>query len=342
MAATIQQIAERAGVSRGTVDRALNHRGRIRPEVAQRVQKAAQELGYVTRSQKRLAASGGGYRKTIGVITQLSGASFMIAIRRGLQEAMRQLEKQGVRVLLCEGEGVDGPEQLRLIDSLIGQRIDALALMPVECEEVRRRLAQLSAAGMPVVTFNSDIVGAGRCCFVGLDNEKSGRVAAGLMGMVLHGQGRVLGITGSFSNSAGSRRIDGFVSGLKAGFPGIELAGIQSSFDRTAEVERCILQAMAAYPDLGGVLVVSGGQAGVVQAFRQLRPAHRPFVILYDLTPKNARLLQEGVADLLIDQDGYTQGYRALSLLGEKLLWNKDPEREYMYTDIAIKTKEAL
>ena len=31
MAVTIQQIAEQAGVSRGTVDRALNHRGRINP-----------------------------------------------------------------------------------------------------------------------------------------------------------------------------------------------------------------------------------------------------------------------------------------------------------------------
>ena len=37
MAVTIQQIAERAGVSRGTVDRALNHRGRINPEVAEKI-----------------------------------------------------------------------------------------------------------------------------------------------------------------------------------------------------------------------------------------------------------------------------------------------------------------
>ena len=36
MAVTIQQIAEKAGVSRGTVDRALNNRGRINPEVAKR------------------------------------------------------------------------------------------------------------------------------------------------------------------------------------------------------------------------------------------------------------------------------------------------------------------
>ena len=33
MAVTMQQIADLAGVSRGTVDRALNNRGRIRPEV---------------------------------------------------------------------------------------------------------------------------------------------------------------------------------------------------------------------------------------------------------------------------------------------------------------------
>ena len=36
MGVTLQQIAEAVGVSRGTVDRALNDRGRIKPEVAER------------------------------------------------------------------------------------------------------------------------------------------------------------------------------------------------------------------------------------------------------------------------------------------------------------------
>ena len=39
MAVTLQQIAEAAGVSRGTVDRALNNRGRIRPEVEERIKR---------------------------------------------------------------------------------------------------------------------------------------------------------------------------------------------------------------------------------------------------------------------------------------------------------------
>ncbi len=45
MAVTLQQIAEAAGVSRGTVDRALNNRGRIRPEVEEKIKKIAREMG---------------------------------------------------------------------------------------------------------------------------------------------------------------------------------------------------------------------------------------------------------------------------------------------------------
>ena len=46
MAVTAQQIAELAGVSRGTVDRALHNRGRVNPEVAARIRQIANELGY--------------------------------------------------------------------------------------------------------------------------------------------------------------------------------------------------------------------------------------------------------------------------------------------------------
>ena len=46
MAVTAQQIAELAGVSRGTVDRALHNRGRVNPEVAAKIHKIAAELGY--------------------------------------------------------------------------------------------------------------------------------------------------------------------------------------------------------------------------------------------------------------------------------------------------------
>ena len=46
MAVTIRMIAEKAGVSRGTVDRALNNRPGVNAEVAAHVRRIAKELNY--------------------------------------------------------------------------------------------------------------------------------------------------------------------------------------------------------------------------------------------------------------------------------------------------------
>lgn len=45
---TIQMVADKAGVSRGTVDRVLNNRSHVSPDVYDRVMAAIQETGYLT------------------------------------------------------------------------------------------------------------------------------------------------------------------------------------------------------------------------------------------------------------------------------------------------------
>lgn len=345
MAGTIEQIAELAGVSRGTVDRALNNRGRVNPEVAKKIEQIADELGYVPKQRRKAAnaKAAADHKKRIGVVTQLSQSSFMLQVNRGIEEASGKLADQGIEVLVKENGSVDETEQMNAIAELEAEGIDALAIMPVECDPVRVKLNELiEEKKIPVVTFNTDIVGTKRSCFVGLDNRKSGRSAAGLMGMMMRGKGRVLAVTGYFSNSAGSRRVDGFVEELKKSFPEMELVGVQSSFDHTEEVERIIVNAMSAFPDLEGIFVASGGQAGVRRAFEKLNLKERPYVIIYDLTPKNERALQEGTVDFLIDQEGYDQGYRALTILADMVRLGRLPEKEYMYTEINIKTKYNL
>ena len=189
------------------------------------------------------------------------------------------------------------------------------------------------------MAFNTDIIGTKRNCFVGLDNWKSGQTAAGLMGLMMHGKGKVLGITGYFSNRAGSRRIDGFIEETRKQFPEMNLIGVQSSQDDAKEVEQIIVNAMKIFPDLKGIFVASGGQEGVKAAFDELNLEKRPYVIIYDVTPENVKALNEDTVDFLIDQEGYEQGYRAVSILEECLKHGSLPEEEYQYTEISIKTK---
>lgn len=341
MGVTIQQIAERANVSRGTVDRALNNRGRINPEVAERIMQIADEMGYVPREKRKNAVKKKNIK--IGVITQLAKASFMLEINRGIQQAREELKDWGVEILLKEGLSVDEEEQARVIEELAAQGIQGLALMPVDCDRIREKINWLTEEKkIPVVTFNSDIVGTKRSCFVGMDNRRSGKTAAGLMGLMTRGIGKVLIITGYFSNVVNNARVDGFIEEIKNEYPELEIAGVQGSFDETAEVERIIENSMINIPGINGIFVVSGGQAGVKMAFEKLGLERRPYVVIYDQTPKNEKTIKEGTVDFLIDQNGFFQGYRPLYILTNMLTKNVMPEEEYLFTEINIKTKYNL
>ena len=337
MAVTIQQIADRAGVSRGTVDRALNNRGRINKEVAERIQEIARDMGYVPRARKKSEKI---KKHKIGIVTQLAKASFMIEINRGILQAKRELENWGVERLIRESISVNEEEQLAAIDELVEEGMEGLAIMPVDCNPIRDKLNWLTEEkGIPVVTFNSDIVGTRRVCFVGMDNRKSGRTAAGLLSMLTGRKGKILIITGFFGNQVNNIRVEGFVEEIKKSYPEISIAGVHGSFDETEEVKKIIETAMMNISGINGILVVSGGQAGVGMAFETLKLEKRPYVVIYDQTPKNEKALKDDTVDFLIDQNGYVQGYRPPFILADILSKEQMPEMEYLFTDINIKTK---
>lgn len=134
-------------------------------------------------------------------------------------------------------------------------------------------------------------------------------------------------------------RVDGFVSEIKESYPDITIAGVQGSFDEPEEVRKIIETTMMNTTGINGILLISGGQAGVEEAFRSLKLDKRPYVVLYDLIPESKKALLDNTADFLIDQDGYLQGYRPPYLLANLLLKDIFPEEEYLFTDINIKTK---
>lgn len=336
MAVTIQQIADKAGVSRGTVDRALNHRGRITPQVAERICLLAEEMGYVHKRRKR--SDNKDKKLKIGIVTQLAKSSFMMEVNRGIKKAEEELQEKGIELILKEGISVDEEEQIRAIEELEEEGVHGLAIMPVECERIRVKLNSLTEEKkIPVVTFNSDIVGTKRICFVGMDNRKSGKTAAGLLGLLTRGMGKILVITGYFSNHVDNQRVDGFIEEIKSRYPQLEIAGVHGSFDETDEVEHIVETTMVNTTGITGILVVSGGQAGVGRAFEKLRLEQRPYVVIYDQTPKNEKALRDNTVDFLIDQNGYIQGYLPPHILSDLLVQGVDPGQEYLYTDINIK-----
>ena len=96
MKVTIKKIAEVANVSRGTVDRALNHRPGINPEVAQRILKIADELGYQPDPAAKALAARRYVPKKIGVLLCSEGNPFFRKVIEGVDHALEELQHFGI------------------------------------------------------------------------------------------------------------------------------------------------------------------------------------------------------------------------------------------------------
>lgn len=342
MRVTLKQIAQIAGVSRGTVDRALYDRGRVKPEVAEKIKQIAQELGYQPNRAGRALALAKNPIK-IGVIVQASETPFMQLVLDGIHTATEELENLGAQVIIRQIKSVDALQQIEIIDELVSLGINGLAILPSNDELLRLKLNEIiHNHNISVITFNSDIENTKRLCFVGLNNTQSGRTASGLMGMLLSGIGKVLVITGFLTRRAHNERVNGFCEETSLCYPNIQLLDIQTCYDDDSHAEEIVISAIKNNTDIKGIFIASNGQTGVCNALTKLKMENQIKLICYDLTPENEKNLIDGKIDFLIGQDSYTQGHQPLMLLFNYLFADKSPEKEFMLTDIVIKTKYNL
>ena len=333
---TMQQIADRCGVSRGTVDRALHHKEGVREEVAERIRATAREMGYIS---NRLVMQQTRQWK-IGVVLH-SGHSAFVQMLCELFSSFSERELiPNITVIVRVMQDMDVQHQLTLIDELVTtEHIDGLALMPLANTLVRDRINTLSEQqGIPVVTFNTDITDANRLAYVGADNIAAGRAAAALLGMVMQGRGSVLPILGQRSGHyADSQRYTGFLNEMAENFPGIRILHPECSFLDENLAERIASRAIHSEEEVNGFYLTSAGREGVYRAVNAAENREKIHIVVHDITEGNVRMVKQGTVDFIIGQDVKTQGTLPIRLLYDYLERHQFPKERMNITDITIK-----
>ncbi|WP_084126725.1 LacI family DNA-binding transcriptional regulator [Demequina sp. NBRC 110054] len=150
---SIQQVAERAGVSTATVSRALAGKQSVSESTRQKVAVAAKELGYVVSATASSLASG--RTRSVGIMMPFLDRWFFTTVMAG---AHRELTDAGYDVTLyhCEPnrlDDIDGTANVRRAklfeDSLLRRRVDGLLLVTLSLTATER--ARLSGLKKPVV-----------------------------------------------------------------------------------------------------------------------------------------------------------------------------------------------
>lgn len=144
---TIREVAARAGVSVTTASRALNKTGRMTEDTRERVQKAAEALGYRPNSMARGLVQKRSF--TLGLLTNDTYGRFTLPVAAGLSAAMVD---RGVSVFLCSGE--DDATRTRLnLEAMEDKRVDGLVIAGKRID--RALPIDLPRTGMPVIYVNA-------------------------------------------------------------------------------------------------------------------------------------------------------------------------------------------
>ena len=315
---TIQMIADLAGVSRGTVDRVLNDRSYVRADVRERVMDAVRMTGYVSpreSHQRQLSAANPPVK--LGVLMPNWDNQFLTEVTQGIRQAQTELAESGVQVVSRTCKTDLAQEAVELMDTLRGEGVAGLAVCALNDPSVERRVSQLVEEGIPCITFNSDLPGSRRTCFVGQDVRRAARVAAGLMRKCVTAEDTVLVAVGNLIFDGHRQRLDGFRQRLlECGFSEERLI-VRETFNDYETTFRVVTEALEAYPDLRGVYMANHSVSACAAAIDAAGKTGAVHVICHDINDTVRQLLLAGQVDFTIPQNFVQQGYAPLMLLRE-------------------------
>jgi len=263
---TLEAVARRAGVGRGTVSRVVNGAPGVSEQARTVVEQAIAELGYVpNRAARTLVTS---RTDAVALVipeteTRLASEPFFAQIIRGVASELAETDMQLLLILVRTDQ-----ERTRLTNYLSGHRVDGVLMVSVRTDDPVLDL--LERIGVPAVLGGRRSV-LEPLSYVDCDNR--GGAQSAVRHLALRGCTRIATITGPLGMEAGRSRLLGYRQALdEAGLPFSEDLVVNGDFTEEGG-HLAMVELLRQRPDLDGVFAASDLTA--VGALRALREAGR-------------------------------------------------------------------
>ncbi|MBB2910734.1 simple sugar transport system substrate-binding protein/ribose transport system substrate-binding protein [Streptosporangium becharense] len=243
--------------------------------------------------------------------------AFASPIRQGVEKAAAEL---GVDAKIVGPTGGDANQQVSELQTLINQgQVHGLAVSSASSDALKPVIAQAAAAGIPIISFNTDNPGSAQMAFVGQDLEKSGESeAAELVKLVGDKKGKVVVFSVDTGAGWSHDRFTGFKRGLEGS--GLEIVGPVNTGNEPSKAYNTVESTMAAQKD--AVAVASLDCCSFTAAAKWIKDSGNTgkiHAVGFDVLPQTVEYLKGGVVDMTISQNPVDQGYRSVKLLVDHL-----------------------
>jgi simple sugar transport system substrate-binding protein/ribose transport system substrate-binding protein len=240
-------------------------------------------------------------------------------LKAGVEKAAADL---GVEARFVGPVGADAEQQIAELENLVEAGAEGLAISSVSTDALAPVINRFIAAGIPVVTYNTDNPESNRLAFAGQDLEQSGYEAAKVLAELLSGQGDVIITTldaaaqWSIDRETGARR-------AFAEYPGINVLTTVNTGTEPQEIYAAVENAMLANPSVTGALSLECCSTPALGEYVKRNGLQGQVTVVgFDELPTTLDLIKNGFIAASISQAPDRQGYEAVRMLVDFLKGN--------------------
>lgn len=334
-------------MSVGTVDRVLHNRGKVSPKALEAVQAVLN-----TRSYKyNLHTSAVAFKKTrksLHIVISIPSSEkgeYWDLMKRGLDRAFREYSDISIQYEYFFFDQFNSLSCRKVYRSVADMNCSAVILATTFIEETRELCSRLDASGIPYVFVDGFVSGTHPVGAFMVDQISCGRLLARLMDGLTPAAAEIAVLLpkriGTQISNNSALRLQAFKSFfadhksprvLKEGF---------FSMEGNSSISSEISDFLGANPKVGGIAVVISAGYYVADA---LAASGRSALVVggFDITDGNARCLEAGTIDFLINQHPGKQGLFAVESMLHYLLYGAPDKNKSERLPIDIVLRENL
>jgi ribose transport system substrate-binding protein len=283
---------------------------------------------------------------TLAVIPKGTTHEFWKSIHAGANKAVQELAAQGVTVAI-DWKGPlredDREQQIQVVEGFTSQGVSGIVLAPLDDRALVRPVEEAQRAGIPTVIIDSGLSTEAIVSFVATDNFRGGELAAQRMGERLGGQGKVLMLRYQEGSASTHDREEGFVTRLRADFPGIELVSSDQYAGPTRDTaKRASENLLNRYAQqVQGIFCPNeSATAGMLLALQDGGLAGNVTFVGFDATQPFLDALRAGELHGIVVQNPFNMGYQGVMTMVAHL--QGQPVEQRVDTGVTLITPENL
>ena len=340
----IKDIALRAGVSVGTVDRVLHDRPNVSKSAREKVEKALKEMDY----QPNVYASALAYNKSYTffcIIPQHDSEAYWEEIEEGVQAATRIHRDFHVSLQLLYYERFNGESFQHTIETCLESNPDGVIVVPSKLELTQQFADRLHDQNIPFILLDSYLPDLKPLAFDGQDSVQSGYFAARMLMLIASKEKEIFLMKqlkdGHIGSKQQSNRETGFRHYMKDHYPHIDITEINLPLDMDRKHYKALLdEFFEQHPHIHHGITFNS-KAHLVGQYLLQTNRRNVQIMGYDMVAKNAECVRQGSISFLIAQHAYLQGYSCIETLFQAIVLKKEVN-PVNYMPIELLTKENI